>query len=382
MPGTSQARPRVAIVWDNFGPQHVDRIKAATDRLRGRYEVVGVELFSSSDTYSWRQVEVDGIRRLTLFPGGKWLTVRALQLSLGIVRAARMMGCKAVFLSHYQVTGILLAAIVLRLIGVSVFTIGCSKYDDFPRYALREWFKRFYFKPYHGAIGSRFRSTDYFRFLGVPEGMIEGGYNTVSHDRIRVLAEAAGGAEVAYADRAFLCVARMVPKKNHKTLLAAYASYVRETPAPRRLILCGNGPEEEALRQQANLLGIHNLVEFNGFVQAEAGSRLMRDALCLILPSLVEQFGNVVPEAQAVDCPVLISTPCGAADELVRSGVNGHIFEPDNVSGLADLLVKVGSDEAHWRHLREGVAQLRPAGNASVFAASVETLLERIRLRN
>jgi L-malate glycosyltransferase len=372
---------RIAFVWDNFGPLHADRIAEVAAHEQGRFEPVGIELFSSSDTYDWETPALGSFRKITLFAGQGWKTVSALRMAFGIARACQEERCHAVFLCHYQINGILLAAILLRLLGKIVFTMGCSKFDDYPRHPWREWAKTLFYRPYRGAIGSPRRSIDYLRFLGVPAARIEPGYNTVSHTRIRAMADSSGEAEPGYADRAFLCVARLVPKKNLAMLLEAHALYARKSPAPRRLILCGSGPLEMALRQTARDLGTADMVDFRGFVQAVGVARLMRDALCLILPSREEQFGNVVPEAQAVDCPVLISIACGAADGLVRTGINGHIFEPDNPQGLALHMARLGSDPDHWAELRQGVANLRGPGDTAAFAAAVARLLARSGFR-
>lgn len=368
---------RVGFVWDNFGPLHVDRVAAAG---RSGIEAVGIELFATSDTYGWQAPQHDAFRQITLFPDGGWKATPALRLARAIVGAVRRERLDAAFLCHYQEPGVFLAAAWLRLTGFPVFAMGCSKFDDYPRRPAFELFKSWLYKPYRGAIGSRRRSTEYLRFLGVPADMIEGGYNTVSHDRIRAMAQSDAPLP-AWEDRPFVCVARLVPKKNLAMLLDAYAIYAAGADRPRRLVLCGDGPLLADLSAQAERLGIAGSVEFTGFVQTDEVARRLRDALCLILPSHEEQFGNVVPEAQALDLPVLISTACGAADELVRSAVNGHLVEPDNPRGLAHFMHRLGSDRAHWDALRAGVADLRAPGDVAAFAAAVHRLTDRAGVR-
>ncbi len=61
--------------------------------------------------------------------------------------------------------------------------------------------------------------------------------------------------------------------------------------------------------------------------------------------STTEQWGLVVNEAMAAGLPVLVSERCGCAPDLVRDGVNGFTFDPYDPGQLADLMLKVSSDQ-------------------------------------
>jgi len=66
---------------------------------------------------------------------------------------------------------------------------------------------------------------------------------------------------------------------------------------------------------------------------------------CLVLPSLFEGFGLVVPEAMATGMPVIATTHT-AAPEIVREGVDGFVVEPSNADALAEKLEWMASNRA------------------------------------
>lgn len=369
---------KIVLLWDNFGPMHVDRLEATATEFAGRAEVVGCELFSKSLEYAWVSPGSGKARIETLSDsdGGGARPGRAACLRQLIGFRWRV-GQATWFLCHYERPEVLAFAWWLRLTGARVHTMGCSKFDDQPRRAGREWLKSFFLAPYRGAIGSGRRSADYFSFLGLSPGRVVGEYNTVSIERLRRLAgvsPAPGGLD--HAERHFVCVARFVPKKNLHALIEAYALYAGGVETPRRLHLCGSGALEEALREQVAALGLEGRVIFEGFLQSDAVARLLGRSLALLLPSLEEQFGNVVIEAQALGLPVILSDNCGARDKLVRSAVNGFVVEPDNPEGMAWFMRALDADPALWRRLSEGAAASAALGDAPRFAEAVRRLAD------
>jgi glycosyltransferase involved in cell wall biosynthesis len=368
------ARDGVALLWENLGPMHVDRCEA-TARLLGSDRVTGIELFPSSEVYAWDRPESVGVRRITLFDRPA-VAPGAIGLAFAILRAVRRSGAGSAFLCHYERPGISIAAWLLRLSGRRVFAMSCSKFDDRPRHAWREALKTLALKPFHGAISSGTRARDYMRFLGIDVGCIAGEYNTLSIARMREQANMPSApAGLAFADRAFVAVARFVPKKNLAMLIEAFALYRRDNPGGRRLVLCGSGPLEGALRAQVEQLGLEREVEFTGFLQTEEVSKVIARGLALVLPSIEEQFGNVVIEAQALGLPVILAENCGAHDRLVRSGVHGFVIEPDNAEGLAYFMSLLAADESLWHRMSLAAGTSAEKGDAAVFAEGVSRLL-------
>jgi glycosyltransferase involved in cell wall biosynthesis len=81
-------------------------------------------------------------------------------------------------------------------------------------------------------------------------------------------------------------------------------------------------------------------IHFVGPCAPEKVSGFYRKASALILPSLVEPWGLVVNEAMQSGLPVLVSTHCGCAPDLVREGENGLTFDPTDEDSMVGCLTR------------------------------------------
>lgn len=132
-----------------------------------------------------------------------------------------------------------------------------------------------------------------------------------------------------------LTVGRQIPKKNFLLLLNAYQNYTSKSVTPKELVLVGNGPEHELLVDfvEKNRL---NTVKFLPFKSQDELKNLFQKAYYFVLPSRHgETWGLVVNEAMATGLPVVVSNQVGCASTLVKEGVNGYTFSPNNVNELA-----------------------------------------------
>ena len=374
---SGKKRPRVLFLWESFGPHHVDRCEACVAQLGDRYEICGVEIATFDANYQWRgSTGADGFAKLTLFPGVVRQKISTWRCFGRIMAACLRLRAKYIFLCNYDAPAIFLSAVLLRLLGRRVIIMQDSKFDDKQRYLLKEALKSLLYRPYSAALVAGHRTKSYLAFLGIREERMFIGYDTVSTARIRRWAEsepAPGGA--AHRERHFTIVARFLPKKNLTLALDAYAAYAAQHPgAPRALHLCGSGELEPMLRRHAEGLGVGG-IHFRGYLQEHEIARVLASSLALILPSIEEQHGLVINEAIAMGVPVLASDNCGARDLLIRSGVNGYIFEPDNVAGLAHFMALLDQDAAEWTRLAEGTRQFEPAADTGFFVGAVDRVL-------
>jgi len=373
---TFPAQDSIAFVWENFGPYHGDRLEAVGRALSGNYRVVGIEIGGSSVMYDWNKIQqIDGAERVTLFPAVSRNSVRTLTLAKAILRACVYFRARHIFLCNYNRRETLLVATILRLLGRRVYIMSDSKFDDKPRILWRELLKTAYILPYHGALVAGARNADYLRFLGFKPARIHLGYDAVSIDRIRAYSGTLPAPDgTPFEERHFTIVARLVPKKNIAMAIDAYTRYAKMLGAGARdLYICGSGECEEVLRRQAESLG--DKIKFCGFVQTPEVARILGSTLALILPSTEEQWGLVINEAVAMSLPILCSMNVGARDLLVRSGVNGYIYEPDNPAGLAEYMHELGANVDLWRRQCEASRRLARLADASLFAASVSRMI-------
>ena len=85
-----------------------------------------------------------------------------------------------------------------------------------------------------------------------------------------------------------------------------------------------------------------NTVHFLPFLSQARLKTIYRNATFFILPSKYgETWGLVVNEAMASRLPVLVSNQAGCASTLVKKGVNGFTFSPDNINELSELLYRM-----------------------------------------
>ena len=382
-PASRARRPRVLFLWESFGPHHVDRCAACVAELGDRYDIHGVEIATFDANYQWRgSIGADSFCKTTLFPGVVRQEISTWRCFLRVVKECLKLRASYIFLCNYDAPSIFLAAVALRLLGRRLVIMQDSKFDDKQRYLFKEALKSLLYRPYHAALVAGHRTRSYLAFLGIPEERIFIGYDTVSTARIRSSAgadPAPGG--MPHAERHFTVVARFVPKKNLSLALDAYAAYIAQTPgAPRELHLCGSGELEPVLREQAARLGLTG-VHFRGYLQEHEIAQVLGSSLALILPSVEEQHGLVINEAIAMGVPVLASDNCGARDLLVRSGVNGYIFEPDNVAGLAHFMRLLDGDRHEWARLARGTRRFDAAADTGLFVDAVARALDSFARR-
>jgi glycosyltransferase involved in cell wall biosynthesis len=166
---------------------------------------------------------------------------------------------------------------------------------------------------------------------------------------------------------------RLMPFKRVDLLIDAFAAIAPDRP-DWDLLIVGDGPERERLaaRLPADLAP---RVTWTGFLDDQrAVGAIYRLSDVLVLPSDFEPWAVVINEAAAAGLAIVASDVVGAAAELVRDGVNGHVFPPGDVAALETALrdvtaadridaMKAASAEvlADWRRRGDPVAGLRRA---------------------
>ncbi|SFR91010.1 UDP-glucose:(heptosyl)LPS alpha-1,3-glucosyltransferase [Microbacterium sp. cf046] len=120
---------------------------------------------------------------------------------------------------------------------------------------------------------------------------------------------------------------------DRKGLPIALDALVR-TPRVHLLVVGGTPEMIERARATTARLGLSDRVTFAGLLPDAAPALWASDVL--VLPSAYEANALVVLEALACGIPV-VSTPVGAAPDLVVDGVNGYLIERD-AAALAERL--------------------------------------------
>ncbi len=364
---------KIALIWEQFAPYHIDRVEAVGRRLAGRVDVVAVEVATSSQTYAWKPSgKVANAQKVTLFPGQSYDQIHPLRRFWRQWQVLKR--CDVVFMGiSFAHPDILALSWLLRLRGRTVVMITDSKFDDRTRLALREWLKSLLLKPYSAAIVAGRRQRDFVRMLGFANRPILPGCDTVGVARVRE--EAARAVDCPFEKRDFICVARFVPKKNLFRLIDVYARYLELAAGPpRKLVLAGSGPLEKRLHAYSAAKGLSSQIEFTGFLESPQVSLRLAASLALILLSTEEQWGLVVNEAVALGVPVIASHAVGAGDALVRNLINGFVFEASAIEGPAKAMARLAGDAGAWHRMAKASADRAWLADSERFADAVEAL--------
>lgn len=135
---------------------------------------------------------------------------------------------------------------------------------------------------------------------------------------------------------------RLIPSKGIDILIDAF-KILTEKYSNMKLIIAGEGPEEENLKNLVIKLNLENKVKFIGTVSLTRSVSLLKGAVCTVVPSLSEGGSLVNVEAQAALCPV-IASKVGGIPEYVDDGVSGLLFKSGNRKELAEKLKLIIED--------------------------------------
>lgn len=170
-----------------------------------------------------------------------------------------------------------------------------------------------------------------------------------------------------------LVAGRLIPRKGVGLLLQACA-LAQGRGVPLELTVAGTGPEEAALRSQAQRTGVP--VRWLGFVEQEAMPQVYADADALAFPTLDDPFGFVLLEAAATALPAITSVHAGATADIVEDGVSGLVVEPRDVESMATAIQRLALDPPLRRRLgdaaRAATEHRTPDASAMGYLAAAQ----------
>jgi 1,2-diacylglycerol 3-alpha-glucosyltransferase len=364
-----------------FGPYHLARLSASqVHGIANGVSVTGLSMSSMDSDYSW---ETGGAPGVTYAVND--ITIEEVAADDWLMHLEPIMDeiqpdvCAIAGYSHPA----MLALITLCLRrSIPWILMSDSREIDLQRVKWREWSKGRIVRLASSGFAAGRTHVEYLEKLGIEKGTCSTGYDVVDNDyfdegarRWRTSTETSSGGEAGAVPPYFLASNRFIPKKNLFRLLSAYAEYTKEKRQSGdtgwALCLLGDGELRSDLISHAKNLGFTVIerapwereasrpaeepepacgtVFFPGFRQIAELPRFYAHAGAFIHASTTDQWGLVVNEAMASSLPVLVSNLCGCAPELVRDGVNGFTFNPNDVEELASLMKRMSAMEAPQR---------------------------------
>lgn len=191
-----------------------------------------------------------------------------------------------------------------------------------------------------GSAGERY----FLRYGAAPDRVFripaEPDYTAIETISAEEIARTAARFGLERGRRRILFCGRLIPLKRIDLLISAFEALSADRPEWDLAIL-GDGELRAAL--EASVPGVlRQRVIWTGFLSDERQiAGVYRSCDVLALTSETEAWALVVNEALAAGLAVVTSDVVGAADDLVRPGVNGRTFKSGDAGSLRDALLEV-----------------------------------------
>ncbi|MEX2129661.1 MAG: glycosyltransferase family 4 protein [Xanthobacteraceae bacterium] len=161
--------------------------------------------------------------------------------------------------------------------------------------------------------------------------------------------------------------------KGHRFLISALGD---PRLASAELVVVGDGPQEQALREQAVTDNVANRVHFAGR-QKDVVPWLQACDVFALPSTGHETTPQAIQQALACGIPV-VTTPSGAGLELVRDGETGLIVPANDVTALADAIVRLLSNPDLARRLSDaGRKDVAAKFTAAAMLDAMEEVLQK-----
>lgn len=133
---------------------------------------------------------------------------------------------------------------------------------------------------------------------------------------------------------------RLVFEKGYDLLIRAIEILPKECKENTKVIIVGSGEEEEELKQMIADLNLQETIHIDSWLPMEKFKTLIANSNLFVHPSRFDSFGGTAL-AMMLGVAVIGSSKAGAAEERIVQGVNGYLYEPENISDLSNLIYKV-----------------------------------------
>jgi glycosyltransferase involved in cell wall biosynthesis len=196
----------------------------------------------------------------------------------------------------------------------------------------------------------------------------------VDDDDTRALKEKLG---IGGGERIIIAVGRLSREKAHVDLVNALGRLHADDPSINfRLVIVGDGPEQQAVERGAREQGINERIVFAGHVSDVRPFYALADLM--VLPSHSEGSPNVLLEAMAAGVPV-VATSVGGVPEIVEDEESALLVAPRDHVAMAGAVARLLNDEMLARRLSAKARSLVAAHyTPDAYARSVVELYREV----
>jgi glycosyltransferase involved in cell wall biosynthesis len=244
----------------------------------------------------------------------------------------------------------LIALAAAKSCGVLVF-MRSETHLGLKRGRLKTWIRKVLMRILYGlcdrclAIGTENRR--FYEAMGVEKDKLF--LVPYSVDNARLMKESKQSSEQRQAVRSNLGIrlpgpiilysAKLSRRKRPDDLIHA-VSRLRARGLSFTLLMVGSGEFECELRRLATKLHIDNIV-WAGFRNQSELPVIYGASDIFVLPSEDEPWGLAVNEAMCGGLPIVVAEGVGCASDLLKDGVNGFSFPPQNIDALVNALERL-----------------------------------------
>ncbi len=139
-------------------------------------------------------------------------------------------------------------------------------------------------------------------------------------------------------------VGRLVKRKSIETILHA----LPELDESINLIIVGDGPEKEPLRQMVRALSLETRVVFTGYIDDSEKYSYIKNSNLFVLTSLHEGFGIVFMEAMYYGLPIVCTNHGGQVDFL-KNEENAILIDVGDVKACREAIARFHEDKKLYK---------------------------------
>ena len=169
-------------------------------------------------------------------------------------------------------------------------------------------------------------------------GVSEERYHSVDDETNKTLRE---NLNLSSNDFAILCTGELNKNKNQEQLIKSAARLVDKIPS-LKILLAGNGPNEQNLRELIKDLRLENVVTLLGY---RTDLETITPVVDLVV-SCSKREGMPLNIIEAMLCKKpIVATFNRGHNELIKDGESGYLVFSDNVEDMSDRIYKLYSDK-------------------------------------
>ena len=211
-----------------------------------------------------------------------------------------------------------------------------KKEENKRRPFFKEILKKIILKGYSSAFVAGQESKEYLIKLGFKDKMIFYPWNVVDNSFFENFTLKSKKSEYKY----FLCVSRLLERKNLFNLIKSFSNYQKEGGI-WGLKIIGSGNLYFKLKKYADNIINNEKIEIINWLQIKDLVYYYKNASAFILPSYFDNWGLVVNEAISSGLPCIVSKNCGCAVDLIKNNETGFVFNPEKKQELQKYMKKV-----------------------------------------